>query len=132
MGRDHVAMAGLPHAVQHAGGPGTDRRLRSKPTLLFRRLVHVPLRAVSSGEFWHSALENGLYSACPGLGTFSRRRIPERGISKPDAEGTNSARADKEINKKGTAREPSRSQRTVQLSLSAGPEQEGSGPQQTA
>src|SRR5260370_23008398 len=102
-------MAGLPHAVEHGSAPGTGGRLRRKAGLLVGRLVHVPLRAVSPRKFWHSALENGLYPARPGLGTVCRRRIPERGVGKPDAEGGKAGGALQEIKERGTGRERTRS-----------------------
>src|SRR5690242_7928848 len=120
MGRDHMAMAGFPHAIEHSSSSGTDRRLRREPILLCGRLVHVPLRAFSSRKFRHADLEDGFYSARPGLGTLGGRRLPQRGLGKPDAQGTSAARAEKEVRKERKTQEGTRGQRTVSLSLSAG------------
>ena len=72
MGRDHLVVARLPHAVQHASAAWASWRLRSEPSFFCGRLVHVPVSAVSSRQFRNAAVENGIDAARPRLGT--RRR----------------------------------------------------------
>ena len=80
MGRNHLAMAGLSHAIRHARVAGASWRLRSQSGLLFRRLVHVEVRSVSSWQLRHAVIEDGISGASSGLGTLHRRRHPERGL----------------------------------------------------
>ncbi len=112
MGRDHLAMAGFPHAVQYAGGAGSVWRL-TKETRLFH-LVDGSCSAPhhSMREVWHAHLENGFHAARPRVGSFSGRRIPERRASKRNVEKPHFGRTDKGINKERTAREKERTQRT--------------------
>src|SRR5215467_13318735 len=93
-------------------------------------MVHVSLRAVSSRKFRYADLENGLYAARSRMGAFGGRRILERGISQSGTERLDSG-SRKEICKEGCTQEAARGERTVQLSVSTGPEQKGSGRQQT-
>src|SRR5438045_7686835 len=73
MGRDHLVVARLPDAVQHASAPWADCRLRSEPCVFRGWLVHVSIGSVSSRQFWNSAVEDGIDTARSWLGAGRRR-----------------------------------------------------------
>src|SRR6266436_3667731 len=73
MGRDHLVVARLPDAVQHASAPRADCRLRSEPCVFRGWLVHVPIGAVSSRQFWNAAVEDGIETTRSWLGAGRRR-----------------------------------------------------------
>ena len=63
VGRDYLAVARLPNAVEHASAAGAGWRLRSEPCVLRRWLVHVQGGAVSSRKLWNTDFEDGIDAA---------------------------------------------------------------------
>ena len=127
MGRDHMAVARLPHAVQHASAAWTDWRLRSEPCISLRavgscsgRRRFIPasfgtlmskMDSTQHDRGWELAADdNGNYQRRSGQSSAERRQAKKK-------EGK------KALRQKATSREG-----TVSLSDSTGPDKKDLAP----